>query len=164
MVINVFKAGMITSTGNTHVCVSVCFCVVVGEDGAGNKTLLGDTGSGTQTHAQWQMHEDLQASPLWRCSSWPEDSMGCVCVCWVRGWRVGGKRMKTVSEIGVQSLRMKMPSCWLNPMKHHLSLGPITFFMYLNFFFFLAALGSYSLAVMPRLLTVVASLGGEHGL
>lgn len=29
MVINVSKAGMMTSTGNTHVCVSVCFCVVV---------------------------------------------------------------------------------------------------------------------------------------
>ena len=42
--------------------------------------------------------------------------------------------------------------------------------MYLNFLLlllhwvYLAALGSYSVVVMPRLLTVVASLGGEHGL
>ena len=37
----------------------------------------------------------------------------CACVCWVRGWRVAGKRMKIVLEMGVQSLRMKMSSCRL---------------------------------------------------
>ena len=159
---------MVTSTGNTHACVWVCFCVVGGENGAGNKTLLGDIGSGTQTSTQWRMHVDLQASPLWRCRSWPEDSMGW-CVRWVRGWRVEGKRMKIVLEIGVQSHRMKMPSCWLTSYETSSIFRTHNFLYVFKLFFwlhwvYLAALGSYSVVVMPRLLTVVASLGGEHGL
>ena len=95
----------------------------------------------------------------------------CACVCWVRGWRVAGKRMKIVLEMGVQSLRMKMSSCRLTSYEtssifrthNFLYVFKLFFFFWLHWVY-LAAFGSYSLVLMPRLLMVVASLGGEHGL